>query len=192
MKRLLLLAILLHSFCHAQQDSLASEHKATDREARLANRAMVFKLEVAVPIVGNPYWDEYDNTSQDDDESNPWFLPAGLNVKVGAGIRLTRFFILGAVSGLESRLDHKLVVAPVLGDLTVLIPVPDGSHLLANAGIGRVFALGRDGLSGDYRRIGIGFGNSNGAALLELSQYGLAYKGKTALTNFSVGFIAKF
>ncbi len=112
-KWLIVWSLLIPCIGHAQErDSLSAVRNPPERGARLAARTMVFKVEFAVPIVGNPYWNEYEHNHLDDDDSNPWFLPAGLNIRAGAGVRISRLFILGLAGGIESRLDHKLVMAP--------------------------------------------------------------------------------
>lgn len=194
MKSLLLAMLCFFSLCsHGQDqkklDSLQRQQAYSDRALALSNRPVYFKLEFTVPFVGNPDWDEVE---PDSDESQPWFLPAGLCVKAGAGFKLGKYVSVGAVSGLDSRLDHSLIVAPVFGDFTFTPKIDAQLQFYANFGYGKAFALGRGERSGYYRRIGIGVGDWNGRGFIEASQYGFQIHGLRQVTNISIGIAVSF
>ena len=184
--------LLLYLNSAAQSDSLVVKKELSEKQHALMKRMLILKVEIAAPLIGNPQWSQYNDYTTGDEDYDPWFLPAGLNLKAGAGIRFAKNFAVGIAGGIESRLDHKLVVAPVFADLTANTPSVNGHYALVNVGLGKSFAIGRNGLSGMYRRISIGFGNPSANGFLELSQYAFQYKGMTAVTNVSIGAAVRF
>lgn len=178
-----------HAQEHKNLDSLERQQKYADRALAISNRPVYFKLEFTVPFVGNPQWDEVE---EDVDEYQPWFLPAGFCVKAGTGFKIRKIISVGIGSGVDTRLDHALVVAPVFGDFTLMPKIDDGLLFYAGFGYGKAFALGRGELSGFYRRIAIGAGDWNGRIFIEASQYGFKIHNLRQVTNISRGIALSF
>lgn len=77
-------------------------------------------------------------------------------------------------TGVDWIATEKLVVIPVFGDLKLSAKIASEEQLFLQAGYGRSIVIGRGNLTGDYKKIGIGFKNTTeGLGLFaEVTQYG--------------------
>lgn len=83
-------------------------------------------------------------------------------------------------TGIDRIATEKLVVIPVFGNLKLSTKIGPEDQLFLQAGYGRSVILGRGNLTGDYKKIGIGFENTTEGLgqFVDVTQYGFSLHSK--------------
>ncbi len=141
------------------------------------------QFDLTMPFRGNP-----EQNSENPSSSDSWLLPDGLGAKIGYGYQPLEWIGFGVHSGVEWRAYHKLVTAPAYANLRVAPRVGEETRVVAQAGYGHAFAIGRGDLSGSYKRLSLGIQDGDGRAVfIEISEYGFPLYGMARMANVSVG-----
>ena len=145
-------------------------------------RGSYTQFNLSVPLRGNPDYDE-------DTDYSYWFLPDGLSAKFGGGIHYNKKLSIGMNTGIDWIGTEKLVVIPVFGDLKLSTKIASEEQLFLQAGYGRSIVIGRGNLTGDYKKIGIGFEDTaEGLGLfVEVTQYGFTLYSDEKVWSISLG-----
>jgi hypothetical protein len=143
------------------------------------------QFEVAVALKGNPNSGEEDPYTH---EKGTWFLPDGLNSKIGYGIHHNKWLGLGIHSGVDWKWNDKLVVVPVFANLKLSPKIGDATRITLQLGLGKAIALGRGDLIGDYRKISLGLQTDDDLILfVEVSQYDIPINSQRDSGSISLG-----
>lgn len=167
-------------FCIAQAVENTSEikkEKTRNTFAQLHFSAPVWANQDAGEI--NPY------TGQ----TEPWFLPAGISGRFGAGLQHDKWIGASINSGIDWKANICLVIAPLFGALRISPQVSKDLRITAEAGYGKSFTIGRAGLVGDFKKISLGVesNEANIGLYMELCQYGFTLNGIDKVGSFSLG-----
>lgn len=132
------------------------------------NQRTTYKqLDVSIPAA-------YDFTNVNNNNGVSSVLPAGINAIVGYGLNYHNRLGIGLHSGLNTRWDEKLVAVPVFGNFRFSPMIGKNHFISMQVGYGKAFGLGRGDLSGDYKRINVGLGNTSeiirGAIFVEYNE----------------------
>jgi hypothetical protein len=148
------------------------------------------KFDLSFPIRANQYAGEIDPYTG---EKEPWFLPDGINARFGFGLKPTDWLGIGANLGIDWKGSKCLVVAPVFGSLKICPRGGMDLRYFVEAGLGRALALGKNNLSGYFKKISIGLEDTDvGFGLyLELCQYGFSKITDEKIGSFCVGLTYK-
>lgn len=143
-----------------------------------------YQLALGVSFNLNSRRGETDVSGDDED----FFIPDGLSLHAGYGLHLKKWIGISANTGIDWRVNPKLVNVPVYALLTLNPHFNKGTSFLAQAGIGHAFALGRGNLNGTYQkyRIGIHF-NDNWLIFADASLFGYELKDIRQTGAFTVG-----
>jgi hypothetical protein len=145
-------------------------------------RGSYTQFNLSVPFRGNPNYDE-------DNDYSYWFLPDGLSAKFGGGIHYNKKLSVGMNTGLDWIATEKLVVIPVFGNLKLSTKIGPEDQLFLQAGYGRSIVLGRGNLTGDYKKIGIGFEDTieGLGVFVDITQYGFTLYSDEKVWSISLG-----
>jgi hypothetical protein len=81
-----------------------------------------------------------------------------------------------------------LVAIPVYGNFRLSPKVGDETRLFAQIGYGKSFAIGRGNLSGIYRKLSLGFQNSDDVSVfIEFAEHQLAFNKYPIINSVSLG-----
>jgi hypothetical protein len=143
------------------------------------------QFDITLALTGNPNRDEvnpYTNKKQS------FFLPDGIGSKFGYGVHYNKWIAIGVHSGLNWEWSSKLVVAPIFANLRMSPKINDMSRITLQAGLGKAIALGRGNLLGDYKKISLGFQNSDDLLIfIELNHYTIPIQRQPDSGNISLG-----
>lgn len=142
------------------------------------------QLDLAIPLV-------YDPGDFGNEDTTRSILPAGFNALAGFGYDYKKIAGLGFHSGFMARWDEKLVAVPVFVNLRTSPNIGKNTFISLQAGYGKSFALGRGGLSGDFKRISVGVGSRDeiiqGALFVEYNQMGFPIHEREKIESLSLG-----
>ena len=157
--------------------------KETDAETPTHSYA---KLDFSFPIKANQYAGEIDPYTG---EKQYWFLPDGISARFGFGVKPIDWIGIGANIGIDWKASECLVVAPLFGTLKICPKIGDDSRIIVEPGLGRALTLGKNNLAGYFKKISIGFEDTDvGFGLyVELCQYGFSKNTNQKIGSFSVG-----
>ncbi|MEK8179294.1 hypothetical protein WMW71_02980 [Flavobacterium buctense] len=176
--KLLLILLLISSigFSQENRDTLTVAKK---------KRYTYTKFEFAIPIRVNQYAGEIDEYGEDE----PWFLPDGVIGRFGMGIKINQFLWVGGNIGIDWKANECLVVAPLFGTIKINSKVSKDFRMYVEPGFGRAMAIGRNDLSGYFKKISLGFEDANGGLglYLELCQYGFSKNSEKRIGSFCIG-----
>jgi hypothetical protein len=143
------------------------------------------KFEFSVPIRVNQYAGEIDEYGEDE----PWFLPDGVIGRFGMGVKINKFIWVGGNIGIDWKANECLVVAPLFGTIKINSKVSNDFRMYVEPGLGRAMAVGRNDLSGYFKKISLGFEDANGGVglYLELCQYGFSKNTEKRIGSFCIG-----
>lgn len=147
MKKILLITALffLSSFAFSQESE----------EVNTKISHFFTQFDVTIPIVGNPdAHKEYINGIKNTNRN--WFVPDGINAKIGYGIQQSRWVGLSLHTGIDWKATEKLVAVPVYANFRFSPSLGYGARVTMQFGYGKAFALGRGNLSGTYKKISLG------------------------------------
>lgn len=143
------------------------------------------QFEVAFAIKGNPDSGEEDPYTH---EKGSWFLPDGLNSKIGYGIHYNKWIGLGIHSGIDWKWTDKLVVAPVFANFKLSPKIGEDSRITLQLGLGKAIAFGRGNLKGDYKKISLGLQTADDLILfIEVSHYDIPINSQRDSGSISLG-----
>lgn len=163
-----------------------SQETPKDDEIK-THRLSYAKLDFSVPIRANQYAGEIDPYTG---ENEYWFLPDGISVRFGYGLKPIDWIAIGANIGFDWKGSKCLVVAPVFGTLKICPIIGKDVRLFLEPGLGRAMALGRNNMAGYFKKISLGIEEpkSGGIGLyIELCQYGFSKITDEKIGSFSVG-----
>ncbi len=72
-----------------------------------------FQFDITLALKGNPNAGETNEYSQ---KKESWFLPDGLDSKIGYGLHYNKWVALGIHTGINWEWENKLVVAPIFAN----------------------------------------------------------------------------
>ncbi|WP_395061400.1 hypothetical protein [Flavobacterium sp.] len=179
MKKTLLIALILfvNSLIFGQ------ENENTNSK----NSRFFTQFDVSIPFKGNPNRNETYVNSQENTNKN-WFVPDGINAKIGYGIQENRWIGLSLHTGIDWKATEKLVAIPIFANLGLSTSVGNNLRLTSQVGYGKGFALGRGNLSGAYKKISLGIETDADLILFaELSNYDIKVKNFESVSSFSLG-----
>lgn len=179
MKVYFLVAVLFFCLFGYSQEAQKNE----DFENR--NHSYV-KLDISFPIRANQYAGEIDSYTG---EKEPWFLPDGISGRLGFGLKPADWIGIGANLGIDWKGSQCLVVAPIFGTLNICPKIGTDLRLFVEPGLGRALALGKNNLSGYFKKISLGLEDTDvGFGLyVELCQYGFSKITDEKIGSFSIG-----
>lgn len=151
--------ILLTSFsCFSQNKKKPETVFITSSEPREKNKEkegrgfMPFtQLAIKMSVRGNPEGNDDDKL-----ELSDFILPDGLEGHFGYGYLYNSWLGLSANTGVDTSISDKLVAIPVYAMITFTVDAFDDSSIVAQAGLGHSFAIGRGNLSGTYQKYRLG------------------------------------
>ncbi|EKT4552565.1 hypothetical protein ABF176_002192 [Flavobacterium psychrophilum] len=142
------------------------------------------QFEFSMPFKSNGL---YGSTNSDGSRNDYLFIPDGLSAKIGYGIHYEENISFGLHSGIDWKINEKLVVAPIFLNTRLNLEVGQGAIAL-QFGWGKALAIGRGNLSGTYRRFNIGYKNDDDLTLFaDLSLYNFAISGYKDFGTISIG-----
>lgn len=149
------------------------------------------RLDFSIPIKANQYAGEIDPYTG---ESEYWFLPDGISVRFGYGVKPIDWLAIGANIGIDWKGSKCLVVAPVFGTLKICPKVANDVRLYVEPGLGRSMALGRNDMAGYFKKISLGIEDTDSefGLYLELCQYGFSKITEEKIGSFSIGLTYTF
>ena len=143
------------------------------------------QFDVAIAIKGNQ---DRGETDLNGTTNNLWFLPDGLNSKLGYGIHYNKWISLGIHSGIDWKWTDKLVVVPVFANLKLSPKIGGDSRIALQLGLGKAMALGRGNLFGDYKKISLGIQTPDDLIIfIELSHYAIPIHNQKDSGSISLG-----
>lgn len=143
------------------------------------------QFDVSIPIKGNQNNGSQNNNQQ---SNNSWFLPDGINSKIGIGLEPKKWIALGIHSGIDWTWSEKIVLVPVFANLRLSPKISDETRIALQLGLGKGTALGRGALNGTYKKISLGIQNDDDLVLfIEMSHYDIAFKDQKETGSISLG-----
>jgi hypothetical protein len=143
------------------------------------------QFDVAIPIKGNP---ERGETDANGNKNSSWFLPDGLNSKIGYGLHYNKWIALGINSGIDWKWADKLVIVPVFANVKLSPKISEDTRIALQLGLGKAMALGRGDLMGDYKKISLGVQTPDDLIIfIELSHYAIPINNQKDTGSISFG-----
>jgi hypothetical protein len=174
---LLLLLICFSSFAQEIKDSEQIEKPKTKRT--------FLQFDASIPFAANIHRGE---TYADGSKNTTWFLPNGFSGKFGFGIQQNKWIGVSLHTGIDWKINEKLVAVPLFGNLRISPLIGEATRLTLQAGYGKGFALGRGNLVGTYQKYSIGIENDEDTMIFaEISGYDFKINNNTATYSFSLG-----
>lgn len=179
MKKTLLIALVffINSYVFCQENK--------DNSSKISH--FFTQFDVSIPFKGNPNRNETYVNGQENTNKN-WFVPDGINAKIGYGIQENRWIGLSLHTGIDWKATEKLVAVPVFANLRLSTSVGNNLRLTSQVSYGKGFALGRGNLSGAYKKISLGIETEDDLIIFaELSNYDIVVKKFESVSSFSIG-----
>jgi hypothetical protein len=143
------------------------------------------QFDVTIAFTGNPKSGEVDQYTN---EKEPWLIPDGIGSKLGYGLRYKKWVGLGIHGGLNWDWSNKLVVAPIYANFRLSPKIGEETRITLQLGLGKVIALGRGNLTGDYKKISLGIQNDDNILLfIEVNHYAFPINNQRDSGNISLG-----
>ena len=157
--------------------------------SNLKNKRITYaQIEFSIPFVFDPENSANSNIGG--------LLPAGANLMIGYGYHHNKWIAIGLHTGINTRIDEKLVAMPAFANFRISPQITEKYILHFQGSYGMAFALGRGDLSGDYRRINFGFGKTSkivhSTIFLEYSEMGFPIHDREKLRSFCLGAAVSF
>ncbi|GGB69165.1 hypothetical protein GCM10007424_06410 [Flavobacterium suaedae] len=186
--------ILLMSFsCFSQNKKkpetvfiTSSEPREKKKEKEGRGFIPFTQLAINMSVRGNPEGNDGDGEL----ELSDFIIPDGLEGHFGYGYLYNSWLGLSANTGVDTSSSDKLVAVPVYAMLTFTVDAFDDSSIIAQAGLGHSFAIGRGNLSGTYQKYRLGLVVGEFLAInLDVSLYGFNpdKENINQVGNFSIG-----
>lgn len=155
-----------------------------DKDADEVNQAYL-KLDVSTPLKYNEHHDETDPQTG---EKGYWFLPDGINARVGIGYNYDDLLTVGGATGIDWKAFQKIVTVPIFAETRLSPKVGEETRIYLTAGYGHAFALGRGNLNGNFQKYSLGVGNDEGSYFfLELNYYGFPIQDFHSFATINLG-----
>jgi hypothetical protein len=143
------------------------------------------QFDVAIPIKGNS---ERGETDANGNKNSSWFLPDGLNTKIGYGVHYNKWIALGINTGIDWQWTEKLVIVPVFANLKLSPKISEDTRIALQLGLGKAMALGRGDLMGEYKKISLGIQTPDDLIIfIELSHYAIPINNQKDTGSISLG-----
>lgn len=143
------------------------------------------QFDIAIPIKGNP---DRGETDANGNKNSSWFLPDGLSSKLGYGLHYNKWIALGINSGVDWKWSDKLVIIPVFANVKLSPKISEDTRVTLQVGLGKVIALGRGDLMGDYKKISLGIQTPDDLVVfIELSHYTIPINNQKDSGSISLG-----
>ena len=145
------------------------------------------QFDLSIPIKGNPNRNnEYVNGVENTNKN--WFVPDGLNAKFGFGIQKNRWIGLSVHSGIDWKATEKLVAVPIYANFRISPAISSESRITLQMGYGKGFALGRENLSGAYKKISLGIETDDDIIIfIEFANYDIKVNEFDSVGSISLG-----
>lgn len=144
------------------------------------------QLEVAIPLARNL---NRNTTNLNGTKNESWFIPNGISAKYGYGIQYYNWVAISIHSGIDWNINSKLVAVPVFSNLRFSAGLKNDSRINLQLGLGNGFAIGRGNLSNIYKRISIGYENTDNVIFfIEVSDYKFQINNQYSVGSLNVGF----
>jgi hypothetical protein len=172
--KFLILILLISAFSYSQ-DKNGDEDKISPT---------FFQFDLSLPLKSNTNR----NNSSDNNSNNNWFIPDGVGAKFGYGIQKDKWIGVSLHTGIDWKLNEKMVAIPIYGNLRLSPGFNNGTRITLQAGFGKGFALGRGNLSGKYQKISLGVETDADLIIfVELSEYDFKINNVSAINSVSLG-----
>ena len=182
LKLLFFIIALSPAFCLGQQTVFVTEEGSNEKEPKI-KKHIFSQIGFSIPIQSNPNFGKYYGTKRDDNR----LIPDGVCLNVGLGMHYRKWVGVSINTGIDWRIKHKLVSAPVYGSV-MFNPQIGYTGIYAEYGLGTAFALGRWDLSGLYQKYKLGLILDNEICIfIDLSRYGYPLHGYSEIGSFSIG-----
>jgi hypothetical protein len=170
LKNPFLILLLVFSACFSQKH----EH----------DKFTYWKFDLSVPLRGNPHRDEVNPYTG---EKGYWFVPDGISTKIGYGIHLDQWLLVGVDTGIDWKISTPIVAVPVYGNLRISPLVGEETRIYLQVGYGKCFAIGRGRLAGEYRRFSLGVESSDTSLFIDVALFGFNTNGIDNIGSLSIG-----
>jgi hypothetical protein len=142
------------------------------------------QFELSTPFKANTHRGEINS---DGSKNEYMFIPDGLSAKIGYGIHYEETISIGLHSGIDWKINEKLVVVPIFLNSRLNLEVGNGAIAL-QFGWGKASAIGKGDVFGTYKRFNLGFQNDDGMAIFaDLSLYNFTVNGEKGFGTISLG-----
>ena len=143
------------------------------------------QFDIAIAIKGNG---ERGETDIYDNKNNSWFLPDGVNSKIGYGLHYHKWAALGIHTGIDWKWTDKLIIVPVFANIKLSPKISEDTRIVLQLGLGKAITLGRGDLIGNYKKINLGIQTPDGLILfIELSHYAIPINDQKDSGSVSLG-----
>lgn len=173
---LLCFSLFFYCFCFSQKDTQTSQ------------KITFSQLELAIPFKGNP---NRNNTEINEQSNKNWFIPDGIFTKVGYGIHYNSWIGISLNTGIDWKATEKMIAVPIYTNLRIAPKISQNSRITLQTAYGRGFVLGRGNVSGEYKKISLGFEtDSECVFFIELSEYDVQFNNFNKINSVSLGVAA--
>ncbi len=164
------------------QIGFSQESQNTDDKAKHT----YVKFDLSMPFKANPNAGEIDPYTG---EKGYWFVPDGLNARVGFGAHYDKWIGGGINTGIDWKDSECLVIAPIFGSIRLSPKVGEETRLTLDVGFGRSLTLSGEHLSGYFKKISFGIENDEvGLGIfIELVDYGFSKNLPDDIGSFTIG-----
>ena len=141
------------------------------------------QFELSLPLAANPNRDQVDENTN---EKQSFFILDGICAKFGYGIHYEEWVGISLNTGIDWSIYNKLVSVPVYTQFTLNPKFSDENGILVQAGIGKSFAIGKNGLNGTYKKLRLGVIFDDIALFADFSTFGFKIN-NNEIGNISIG-----
>lgn len=143
------------------------------------------QFELSTPFKANSHYGE---VNSDGSKNEYQFIPDGLSAKLGYGIHYEETISVGLHSGIDWKINEKLVIIPVFLNSRLNLEVGEESAIALQFGWGKASAIGKGDVFGTYKRFNLGFQNDDGLSVFaDLSLYNFTVNGEKGFGTISLG-----
>lgn len=165
--------------------AFSQEIKDSDQINKPKIKHTFLQFDASIPLAANIHRGE---TYADGSKNTTWFLPNGLSAKFGFGIQHNKWIGVSLHTGIDWKINEKLVAVPLFGNLRISPRIGEATRLTLQAGLGKGFAVGRGNLIGNYQKFSIGIENDEDVMIFaEISGYDFNIQNRTSAYSFSLG-----
>ncbi|SFB09663.1 hypothetical protein SAMN05660845_1577 [Flavobacterium swingsii] len=142
------------------------------------------QFELSTPFKSNTHYGEINS---DGSKNEYQFIPDGLSAKMGYGIHYEETISLGLHSGIDWKINEKLVIVPLFINSRLNLEIGEGAIAL-QFGWGKASAIGKGDVFGTYKRFNLGYQNDDDLTVFaDLSLYNFTVNGEKGFGTISLG-----
>lgn len=175
---------VLFSFLFSINTFSQTVYTTTKSEEKIKLKLTYIQYDVTIAIKRNPNAGDIDPYTN---EKENWFLPDGFGTKIGFGLHYNKWAALGIHSGINWEWTNKLVVVPVFANFKLSPKIGEETRIVLQTGLGKVIALGRGCLIGDYLKISLGLQSEEVQLFIEVNQFDFRLNNQKNSGNISLG-----